>query len=137
MISGIELRGQRRNWVNNDGFSAFLKIGDIVGESQDAVHHGEIDLLSFSFGAHQPSAASAGEGIGRVNLHDVSVEKLVDRASPILLKACCTGQHFKTAVLAARKAGAGSEDYLIVTLSDVMISSIQAARQTGSHILPT
>ena len=121
-------------------FDAFLKIDGIEGESPDGKHSKEIQLLSFSFGADQPASSNTGggAGTGKVNMHDLSVLHSVDKASPKLLVACATGQHIKSAVLTSRKAGGDQQDYLIVTLSDVIISSVQASGQAnGSDGLPT
>jgi type VI secretion system secreted protein Hcp len=121
-------------------FDAFLKIDGIEGESPDSKHGKEIQLLSFNFGADQPASASmgGGVGVGKVNMHDLSVVKTVDKASPRLLVACCTGQHIKSAVLTARKAGGDQQDYMIVTLSDVLVSRITASGlPQGSEGLPT
>jgi type VI secretion system secreted protein Hcp len=114
-------------------FDAFLKIDTIDGESQDSKHSKEIQLLSFSFGADQPGSSSmgGGAGTGKVNMHDLSVLKQVDKASPKLLVACATGQHISSAVLTARKAGGDQQDYMIVTLSDVIVSSVQASGHAG------
>jgi type VI secretion system secreted protein Hcp len=121
-------------------FDAFLKIDGIEGESPDSAHGKEIQLLSFSFGADQPASSSTGggAGAGKVNMHDLSVLKHVDKASPKLLVACSTGQAIKSAVLTARKAGGTQQDYMIVTLSDVIVSSVQASGQAnGADGLPS
>lgn len=121
-------------------FDAFLKIDGIEGESQDSKHKQEIELLSYSFGADQPASSSVGGGggAGRVNMHDLTVLKSVDKASPRLFVACATGQHIKSAVLTVRKAGGDQQDYITVTLSDLLVSSAQNTGQPkGTDGLPT
>ena len=121
-------------------FDAFLKIDGIEGESPDSKHGKEIQLLSFSFGADQPASSSlgGGSGAGKVNMHDLSIVKQVDKASPKLFVACCTGQHIKSAVLTSRKAGGDQQDYMIVTLSDIIVSHVTTAGQAaGTDGLPT
>jgi len=119
-------------------FDAFLKIDGIEGESQDSKHGKEIELLSFSFGADQPasSATGGGAGTGKVNMHDLTVLKNVDKSTPKLLVACSTGQHIKSAALTTRKAGTDPQDYLIVTMSDVVVSSVHVSGQPHSDGLP-
>jgi type VI secretion system secreted protein Hcp len=120
-------------------FDAFLKIDGIEGESPDSKHGKEIQLLSFSFGADQPTSGhtGGGSGAGKVNMHDLSIVKQVDKASPKLLVACCTGQAIKSAVLTARKAGGDQQDYMVVTLSDVVVSNHTTAGQAaGTDGLP-
>src|SRR5437773_201079 len=96
-------------------FDAFLKIDGIKGESQDDKHSGEIQLLSYTFGADQPASSKSGGGggTGKVNMHDLAITKQVDNASPLLYKACWTGKHIASAVLSIRKAGGTQQDYSI------------------------
>ena len=50
--------------------------------------------------------------------------KLVDEASPLLLAAAVTGTHIGSAVLSVRKAGQGQQDYLVITMKEVLVSSV-------------
>jgi type VI secretion system secreted protein Hcp len=49
----------------------------------------------------------------------------VDKASPLLMKACATGQHVKEATLVSRKAGKGQQEYLIIKMSDIVVTGVQ------------
>jgi type VI secretion system secreted protein Hcp len=104
----------------------FLKIGDIKGESKDSKHAGEIDVLSWSWGIAQTGsmAAGGGGGAGKAHFQDLSLMHALDKASPVLMKACATGEHIKEATLVARKAGKGQQDYLIIKMKDVLITSV-------------
>jgi len=104
----------------------FLKIGDVEGESKDKDHKGEIDVLSWSWGLSQTGTMhlGGGGGAGKVNVQDLSITKFIDKASPNLMKMCCNGQQFKEAVLTVRKAGKKPLEYIIITLNDVIISSL-------------
>jgi type VI secretion system secreted protein Hcp len=104
----------------------FLKIDGIAGESADAGHKGEIDLISFSWGENQQVAtatAGTGGGAGKVRMQDLHVVMRVNKASPQLLLACASGQHLKSAVLTARKAGGQKQEFLVLTLNDLLVSS--------------
>jgi type VI secretion system secreted protein Hcp len=102
----------------------FLNIEGIAGESQDAKHKGEIELASFSWGETQQKApAGGGGGAGKVQMQDLHVTMHVSKASPQLLLACATGQHLKSAVLTARKSGGQQQEFLVVTLKDLLVSS--------------
>jgi type VI secretion system secreted protein Hcp len=105
----------------------FLKIGDVKGESKDATHKDEIDVLSWSWGVSNPvdARAGAGKGAGKANFNDLSFMHSVDKSSPVLLKACAMGDHFADATLVSRKAGKGQQEYLIVKLKEVFVSSVQ------------
>jgi type VI secretion system secreted protein Hcp len=102
----------------------FLKIDGIAGESQDPRHPDEIELESFSWGeAHLATAGAT--GASRPTIQDFHVTKQIDKASPLLMLAAASGQHFKTAVLSAQRPGKQPQDYLTFTLSDLMISAYQ------------
>ena len=117
----------------------FLKIDGVDGESSDSKHKGEIDVYSWSWGATQSGthASGGGGGAGKVSMQDFHFVMTVNKASPKLMLACANGQHFPKALLTCRKAGKDQQEYLKVTLSDLLVSSYQTGgSQTGS-ILPT
>jgi type VI secretion system secreted protein Hcp len=103
----------------------FLKLDGINGESQDSKHKNEIEIYSWSFGISNRGSAAKGGGMGqgKVQMYDVAFVKNVDAASPKLMLACAQGQHIKSAVLTCRKAGKEQQEYLKLTLSDVLVSS--------------
>lgn len=100
----------------------FAKLGDIKGESTDAKHKDEIEVLSFSWGVTSGGSASTpGGGTGKATPHDLNIVHAIDKASPALLRACATGMHLKDATITHRKAGKGQLEYLVVKLSDVLV----------------
>jgi len=100
----------------------FAKIGDIKGESPDDKHKDEIEVLSFSWGvANAPDVGSSGGG---ATFHDLSFAHTIDKASPRLLQACATGSHLKEATITHRKAGKGQQEFLIIKMNDVVITSV-------------
>lgn len=116
----------------------FLKIEGIDGESQDAKHKGEIDLQSWSWGETQGGTHSAGGGggAGKVQMHDLSITKKIDKSSPKLMLACANGEHIKKAVLVARKAGKEQQEYFKITLSDLLVTSFQTSGHGSGDVLP-
>ncbi|MEO7034528.1 MAG: type VI secretion system tube protein Hcp [Polyangiaceae bacterium] len=104
----------------------FIKIDDIKGESADAKHADEIDILSWKWGMTQTGTAHKGPGggAGKVQVSDLKITKYVDRASPLLLKLCCSGKHLKTATLVVRKAGGTPLEYLTITMEDLIIAAV-------------
>ena len=106
--------------------SIFARIGTIKGESQDAKHKDQIDVLSWAWGVSQSGTLSqgGGGGAGKASFHDFVFTHHVDKASPLLMKACATGEHVKDATITVRKAGAGQVDYLLVTMTDVLVTSV-------------
>ena len=114
----------------------FAKIGDIKGESLDDKHKDEIEVLSFSWGVTNPAVISGGGGggSGKATFHDLSIVHNLDKASPLLLRACATGMHIKDAVITHRKAGKGQQEYLIVKLNDVIITGVTHGGSPGQPI---
>jgi type VI secretion system secreted protein Hcp len=104
----------------------FAKIGDIKGESQDSKHKDEVEVLSWSWGVTQTGtmAFGGGGGEGKANFHDFSFIHHVDKASPVLLKACATGEHIKDATITVRKAGKGQQEFLIFKMNDIIITGV-------------
>lgn len=115
----------------------FLKLATVAGESVDSVHAGEIDLLSWSFNAHQTGVSNTGggAGAGRVSLGDITLTKKVDRSSPTLFALCCSGTHLDSATISVRKAGGEALEYLHVKLEHVLITSVQEAGSDGQDQL--
>jgi type VI secretion system secreted protein Hcp len=104
----------------------FAKIGDIKGESLDAKHKDEIEVLSFSWGVTNTASAGpgGGAGAGKATFQDLSIVHNIDKASPKLLEACATGAHLKDATITHRKSGKGQHEYLIFKMNDVIITGV-------------
>lgn len=114
---------------------AFLKLEGVDGESHDDKHKGWIDILSWSWGATQSGTAhlGGGGGAGKVDMGDVSVVKYFDKASSALMQKVATGKHIATGELKMRKAGDEKLDYLVIKLSDIMITSFQTGSSAGEE----
>ena len=103
----------------------FAKLGDIKGESADAKHKDEIEVLSFSWGVTNAAhAGGGGGGAGKATFQDLSIVHRIDKASPQLLLACATGKHLPDATITHRKAGKSQQEYLIVKMNDVIITGV-------------
>lgn len=116
----------------------FLNIeGEIEGESQDKEHAKEIDVLAWSWGLSQSGSFhhGGGGGSGKANFQDLSVTKWVDKASPSLALYCASGDHYSKAVLTVRKAGKKPLEYLIITMTDVLVTSISTGGSGGEDKL--
>lgn len=105
----------------------FLRVDGIPGESADAEHRGEIDVLAFSWGVSQTGdpAARSGAGSGKAAFDDLLVVARTSKASPLLWLACAAGTHIKTAVLACRRSGKAAVEFLTITMSDVVVASYE------------
>ena len=107
--------------------SIFARIGTIKGESRDARHRDEIDVLSWSWGVSQSATTGhggGGAGAGKASFHDFTFTHHVDKASPLLMRACATGRHVSDARVTVRKAGQGQLEYLVITMTDVLVTAV-------------
>jgi type VI secretion system secreted protein Hcp len=104
----------------------FAKIGDIKGESTDARHKDEVEVLSWSWGVAQSESSThgGGGGAGKASFHDFNFTHHIDKASPLLMKSCATGVHIPEATITVRKAGKGQQEYLVIKMNDVLITSV-------------
>lgn len=105
----------------------FIKINGIDGESLDADHKNEIEVLNWKWNIHQEANmhSGSGGGAGKATVDDLEFIHLVDRSSPNLMKYCLTGKHIDEAKLTVRKAGGTPLEYLKLTLSDVVVTQVQ------------
>ena len=115
----------------------FLKIDGVDGEAVDHAHGGEIDVLAWSWGMSQSGSmhTGSGGGAGKVSVQDVSITKYIDKSSPNLIKTCCTGKHYPEAKITVRKAGDKPVEYYIITMTDVLVTSISTGGSGGEDRL--
>jgi type VI secretion system secreted protein Hcp len=113
----------------------FAKIGDIKGESLDAKHKDEIEVLSWSWGVANTGsmAHGGGGGEGRATFHDFSFLHHVDKASPVLMTNCATGVHIKEATITARKSGKGQQEYLVFKFNDLIVTGVAPAASSEGN----
>jgi type VI secretion system secreted protein Hcp len=105
----------------------FLKLDGIQGESQDANHKNEIQILSWSWGASNVSSVSGtgGSGAGKVDMSDVSMMLNFDKSTPKFFKAVAKGMHISSGTLSAIKAGSDGKPYLKVDFKEIFVTGLQ------------
>ena len=115
----------------------FIKIDSLKGESVDKVHTGEIDVLAWSWGVSNSgsSHSGGGSGSGKANVQDLSFTKYIDKSTPDLVLAACNGKHHNTATLVVRKAGEKPLEYLKITMTGVIITSVSTGGSGGEDRL--
>jgi type VI secretion system secreted protein Hcp len=123
--------------VLSAGVDMTLKIAGIDGESLITGHEDEIDILSWSWGMSQAGTmhVGGGGGTGKVDIEDISLVKYVDKSSASLMLACASGAHLAEAVLTVRKSGANPLDYLVITMSPVLVTSVSTGGSSGEYRL--
>jgi type VI secretion system secreted protein Hcp len=116
----------------------FLKIEGVPGESQDSKHKGEIEIESWSWGASQTGTATHGGGLGagKVSMQDFHFVMKVNKSSPLLMRACASGEHIKSAILTCRKAGKDQQEYLKITFNDLMVSKYETGGTNSADVVP-
>jgi type VI secretion system secreted protein Hcp len=112
----------------------FAKIGDIKGESIDARHPDEIDIVSFAWGVTHtpPTAGGGGGGTGKAVFQALSLVHTIDRATPALLLACATGRRMRDATITHRRTGEATKEFLVIKLTDVAITGVAHTGDTES-----
>lgn len=115
----------------------FLKLDGIDGESLSTKHKGEIELYSWSWGAHNAtSVTGSGLSAGKVSFADISISKPVDKSSAKLLELCCTGKHITKGTLTCAKSTGDKNpaDYLTIKLEEIHIASFQTGGSSGDAV---
>ena len=87
--------------------------------------------MSISGSAHM----GGGMGAGKANIQDLSFTKYIDVSTPDLMLATCNGRHFDEAKLTVRKAGEKPLEYLIITMTDLIITSVSTGGSGGEDRL--
>ncbi len=110
-------------------FDAFLKVGDIEGESSDRAHKGWIEIQTFAWGVRQAAAVSGQSGLasGKPQVQNLHCTMPVSRATPQLALSCATGKHSPKAELSLQRSTPDKAVFLAITMEDVLVCSYQIA----------
>jgi type VI secretion system secreted protein Hcp len=109
-------------------FDAFLKLGDIKGESQVKGFEDQIQIESFHWGvANSGGSTGGGGGAGVATRQDFVFTADSSKASPELFIASVTGEHIKEGLLTLRQAGAQQAAVSTIKLTDVTVAAYDQA----------
>jgi type VI secretion system secreted protein Hcp len=131
--STIQIRGGDQNMA----IEYFLKLTGITGEAAASKHSGEIEVLSWSWGASNPTTMTGtGLSAGKVSFADFSISKPTDKASAKLLELCCTGKHIDEGTLTCAKSTGDKNpaDFLTIKFNEIAITSIQHGGSSGNDV---
>ncbi|MEM5299369.1 type VI secretion system tube protein Hcp [Burkholderia sp. JPY481] len=105
----------------------FIRIDGIDGESQDAAHLNEIDVIGWRWQVAQPAGMLAGSSgrVPKATVSDLEFTHLMDRASPNLARYCFSGERIPEAKLTVRRAGGIPHEYAKITMYDVIVSFVE------------
>jgi type VI secretion system secreted protein Hcp len=104
----------------------YLWIDGVPGESTDDRHRDWIEIVSFdSKVSTAASGATSGGGSTSVaEFSEITVGKVIDKATPLLHKHCCSGRHISQVVIELCRAMGEKQVYMKYTLDDVIVSSV-------------
>jgi len=110
----------------------YLQIDGIKGESADDKHKGWIECKSVQFGVYQPNSGER-KTVERGELSDVTITKLTDLATPILLQTCLMGKTVRKAKLEFLRADGDGKPikYFEIELENVLIGSVNSGISDG------
>ena len=72
--------------------------------------------------------------VGKGQAQDLHFTKKYDRSSPNISKHCASGKHFKDATISMSIAGGAQEDFLVIKLKEVYITSHQVSASAGGEV---
>jgi len=110
-------------------FDAFLKLGDIKGESQVKGFEDQIQIESFHWGVANSGTIGSGSGGGSgvPSRQDFLFTSGSSMASPELFIACVTGENIKEGLLTLRHAAGSPTTFSTVKLTNVVVSGYDQA----------
>jgi len=111
----------------------FLKVDNMQGESMDAKHKDEIDVLAWSWGL----SSSGGTTTLRTHgcLSALSLTKYIDKATPKLYGAALAGTIIPKVKLTVRKAGEVPIDYFVIDMERVSVNAVSSGGSGGEDRL--
>jgi type VI secretion system secreted protein Hcp len=110
--------------VREANAAAYLKLGDIKGEATDSKHKDEIELLGWTHEVLSPRDAASGLPTGKRQHKPISVTiELSPATAETLIGLLKATQPMEATLTTTKKTRAGSQDYLIIKLEDVLVSS--------------
>ncbi|MFC5511019.1 Hcp family type VI secretion system effector [Massilia jejuensis] len=116
----------------------YLQIDGVKGESQDSKHTGWIECDSVSWAVTQPKSANASSNGGhtaeRCELTEISISKMADLTSPLLLQLCAQGKTIPKAKFELMRADGAGEPikYYEIELENVLIAHVAPSVAAGS-----
>ena len=134
LSAGVAAQGSQAKGNNKPKSGITLTIVGQQFACTTSVGAGAFNVLSWSWGASNPTTigggSGGGAGAGKVSLSNLNVLKDFDACSPALFGAVATGRHFESATLVQ-----SNSDGTVTTLAltDVIVESWQASGSVASE----
>jgi type VI secretion system secreted protein Hcp len=104
----------------------FLKLDQVEGESKDARHRGEIELLSFTqTGKGPPARGTTANTNTSARCPSMTLTKYVDVASLHMHKHMVMGKHYAKAVITFRRPEQPAVEYYRITLDEARVTEME------------
>jgi type VI secretion system secreted protein Hcp len=104
----------------------YLWIDGVPGESTDDRHEDWIEIVSFDSKVSTAASGttSGGGSLTRPEFSEITVGKVIDKATPKLHLHCCNGRHISQVVIEFCRAMGEKQVYMKYTLTDVIVSAV-------------
>ena len=115
-------------------FDCYWEVEGIKGESPEENHKDWIKCLSLNYGFMHPCEASGSSGsrvMGKSERTDITIMKEVDLSSCQLMTRAINGKPFGKMVFHIVRQSGDKANVLVITLENVVITSIQASAGGG------
>jgi type VI secretion system secreted protein Hcp len=108
-------------------FCCRLELEGITSDSRDPGQRSQIDVLSFSWSQTRnvPAQSGLGSGVGLAHVTDLHLVARTGAASPLVMVACAAGRIIPIARLTCSPAGIANAEFLVMTLTGVLVSGYQ------------
>jgi type VI secretion system secreted protein Hcp len=113
----------------------FLKMTGITGESVDASHPNEIDVLAWSWGTSTGTGKTGKGAVPAACIQDLNLTKYIDLASPQIIMNGVTGVVVPEAILTMRRAGGTPIEFLILKMTNVSVAAYSTGGSGGEDRL--
>jgi type VI secretion system secreted protein Hcp len=120
----------------DDQMYAFLDLDGIQGSAQDSDFEDQIPLRSVSWGATNHGGFEHGTGGSkhRGQIHELSISKIMCRATPTLMQYCTTGDHIEEGTLSlCWQSGDTKKAYYQVKFKKIRVTAYQMAGGSGAE----
>jgi len=123
-----------------DMFLNLDKIDDdthkILGESEDFKHPNEIEISGWSTSFEQPAAqakTATGPSVERCKPEPIAVNKIMDKATPMLLKRIWSGQIIPEGLITCYRADEQGKPvlYLTITMKHILVTTYSLSGAEG------
>ena len=129
LVASTLVVGMLGSTVATAAIDMFITIVGIEGESTDARNPGASDVLAWSWGLGQSATGK------KPCIQNISFTKYLDSATPKLITNAASGASAPRAVLKLRKVGERQLEFLVITMSNVQVSSLSTGGSGGEDRL--